>query len=117
MEGMSCFLSLCFQLISLYRAWILHAHWLVMAQVGARPNELLHVLLLSLCALRMKPVDAVFVFDGPELPTRKSGPFVKPFPSDIITAFKGLITAMGFSVRGVRQDVTPFDCLALITYF
>lgn len=53
---------------------------------------------------QLKPLEAVFVFDGPEVPARVDGPFTIPFPLDIIIIFKSMIISMGFLVREVSGE-------------
>lgn len=68
---------------------------------GLRKNEELRYLLIWLCELRVKPVLAIFVFDGPNAPPRISGPLAVPFHTNLIRDFQRLIRAQGFCVQEV----------------
>ncbi|KAF9064775.1 hypothetical protein BDP27DRAFT_1425441 [Rhodocollybia butyracea] len=75
--------------------------------LGSEKNqELRYLLILWMCKLRAKPVTAVFVFDGPEVPYRAHGPFAVPFADDLVQFFQQLIRSQGFYVHEATGDAS-----------
>ncbi|KAF9061702.1 hypothetical protein BDP27DRAFT_1428689 [Rhodocollybia butyracea] len=89
------------------RYWMLKAQERAECYLGLqRDKESRYLLLLWMCKLRKKPIVAIFVFDGPDVPHRTHGPFTAPFADDLIRFFQQLIRSNGFYIHQAAGDAS-----------
>ena len=87
-------------ILTTFRDWIL---WSQLHMDDGNDSGQPWCLLQWIAQLHELPLEAVFVFDGPEAPARVTGPFMAPFPDTIVAIFESMIIGMGFRVCKVRS--------------